>query len=233
MQTGLRRFPLEGVNNARDLGGYPADGGVTGYGKVIRMDDPAKLSPRDIEYLCGLGLKASVDLRSEDEIAALPSKLCGLSWVEYHGIPLFNVGDGAWDALRDAETLGDFYVGMAERARPWIKSVLETVALAEGAVSVNCTAGKDRTGVICAMLLGLCGVKNEDIIADYCVSSVYLHWEVAQGRGGRFINSNASNMKQLLAHLEKEYGGIGAYLQSARLDSLYAEKIKDRLVTKF
>ena len=229
----FRRLPLEKAGNARDLGGYPAGGAVTKYGGIIRMDDPSKLSERDVAFMKEFGLRTSLDLRSEDECAALPSKLSGLLWVDYRNLPLFDVDDGAWDMLREAETLGDFYVGMAKHAMTWIRRALEAVAQAEWPMAVNCTAGKDRTGIICAMILGLCGVKNEDIIADYCVSAVYLSWEIESGRGGKFVNSDASNLAVLISHLEAEYGGIDGYLEYAGVRRDTADAIRRRLLVKY
>lgn len=69
---------------------------------------------------------------------------------------------------------GEEYIRMLQGNHPWVKQVLELLAASEGVVLFHCFTGKDRTGLLAALLLGLCGVPREDVEADYAVSQIYL-----------------------------------------------------------
>ena len=231
-----RRLPLEGLDNARDLGGYPCPDGVTRYGVFIRSELPSSLTAADLDYLKQLGLTTVLDFRGTPEIRTAPDVLSREDFVRYHHMPAFDeeVSRGADmgekrpappDMDRASFQWGSHYAGMAEEHKAWVKSVLELLAEAPGAALFHCTTGKDRTGIITALLLGLCGVAREDIIADYCVSQVYLKTMYSTMRhllpGGDemelsdpFFSTAPENMETLLDHIDGKYGGIEPYLRN-------------------
>ena len=251
MSDCYKRLPLEGLYNARDLGGYPtADGKTTKYGVFVRSDAPRRLTEGDLAFLKAFGVTAAVDFRGDREVSMEPSCLNGPGWVRYHRSPAFNEqvafaarGRAGGPPVTSFVDWGAKYIEMAEECGGWVKTTLELFAGSGGAVLYHCTTGKDRTGIISALLLGLCGVSDEDIIADYCVSEVYLepvylqlldafkrHWpDEAVSLTDPFFRTAPGNMAALLGHLNGRYGGIGGYLAACGVPGGVAAALKARL----
>lgn len=252
MMPDYRRLPLEGLLNARDLGGYPVkNGGVTKYRQFIRCEAPRNLTGNDLAFLKEYGIKNSLDFRGDREVSRQPSFLHGLDWVRYHRSPTFNeqVAFGAKAAdgrppITSFVRWGEKYIQMSEDCRDWIKNTLEYLAGCDGGVMYNCTTGKDRTGIISALVLGLAGVSDEDIIADYCVSEVYLQPLYEELRKeflsmfplekaeltDPFFKTDPENMTSLLRHINKKYGGIREFTSVCGLSSGAADQLCFRLV---
>ena len=247
-----RRLPLEGLYNARDLGGYPAAGGkMTRYGVFVRSDAPLRLTEADLAYLRDFGVTLSVDFRGDREVTSEPSCLSGAAeWVTYLRSPAFNEqvafaarARAGGPPVSTFVDWGEKYVEMAESCKAWVKSTLTYFSASGGAVLYHCTTGKDRTGIISALLLGLCGVSYEDIIADYCVSEVYLtpvyvrladafrrHWPRERvSLTDPFFKTAPANMAALLRHLDERYGGIPGYLADCGVPNGVSDALKDRL----
>ena len=165
-----RRLAWEGCVNARDLGGYPtADGRETRWGAVVRSDSPAALTEAGRAALADYGVRAIVDLRLPTELADAPNPFAEPG---DHGIAYTNVSfiDPAF-APDAVTTLADDYLQMLDRYRRPVAEAITAVAQASpGAVLVHCAAGKDRTGLVAALLLGLVGVPAETIAADYAMT---------------------------------------------------------------
>lgn len=177
--TAVRRLALPHLHNLRDLGGYQVGGGVvTAWGRLYRSDGPTQLDDDEWESLRDLGIRALVDLRSGAECLARPVRVP--DGMAYHHCPLLGEKPGAangGDASREfmksmsldyAELMGRSFDGVARALRV----ILETLRDG-GSVDFFCTAGKDRTGMVAACVLLLCGVGDDDIVADYCLTEVY------------------------------------------------------------
>ena len=225
-----RRLPLEKLDNARELGGFPAAEGVTAYGKYIRSEVPAALTGGDIAFLKEYGLKMVLDFRGSVELEKTPDVLAKEDWLEYVHLPMFDdtasrgMAGGRFAALPPDFSWGKYYVEMADARKPWVKSLLEAVARCDGAVLIHCTTGKDRTGIAAALLLGLCGVSDNDIAADYCVSQIYLQnmyktmthlmpTGSTSDMSDPFFSTAPENMLMLLEFMGKAYGGIAGYVR--------------------
>jgi protein-tyrosine phosphatase len=223
-----RRLPLDGLLNARDLGGYPTKNGQTRWGVFLRADVPIQLTPGDRDFLRRFGVTTDIDLRGDTELFKKPDALAEEDWLEYRQIPLRHdpAGEaGRPHAFRADFSWGEQYVVMAETQKDWICRVLEALATARGAALFHCSLGKDRTGVVAAALLGLCGVSDEDIVADFTVSSCYLEpiylgmlKHVPDGYiqtlDAPHFSAAPENMKMLLRHVNREYGGIPGYVRA-------------------
>lgn len=243
-----RRLPLTGLNNARELGGWTAPEGVTRYGVFLRSEVPTRLTEEDLAFLKDYGLTMTVDVRGDEELAVMPDRLREVSWAEYVHIPMFDEdaarGAGLGKKSSDAGfTWGAQYVSMCEQYKDWVRRVMEALGRCEGAALFHCTTGKDRTGIISALLLGLCGVAEEDIVADYCVSQLYLGWiyeemrrhmpkDRAQNLNDPFFSTAPENMQVLLAHLRENYGGAYGYLRACGLSASLLQKLKTRLLER-
>lgn len=243
-----RHIRLSGAHNVRDLGGYEtAAGGMTRWRSFLRADALHDLTAEDVEALLVLGLGTVIDLRSDAEIARQPSAFAGHETVSYHHIPLFD-NLAPVDAMmleKDAFDLSSRYVDAADRCRPAIARVATTIATAgTGMVLFNCTAGKDRTGIVAAMLLSLAGVDSERIAADYALTAslagalmerLKTH---AMARGldevvsSRLLSSEPAAMLTFLRHMEERYGGFQNYLADGTTETDIVHLIEKRILAE-
>lgn len=247
--NGYRRLPVEGMCNARDLGGYPAaDGRVTNYGRFIRSEVPRAVTRRGLDFLRDYGVAVSIDLRSPEEIKRIPNLLADEPWVEFINIPVYNkqvAGAVAKSSPDHFVKWPDLYISMIDSQAEWIRDVFNALAekSGSGAVMFNCTTGKDRTGMITALLLALAGVSYYDIVADYCVSQVYLRpvyaeifgtWDSpaldVNGLDDPFFKTVPENMASLLIHIDNEYGGVPQYLGRCGINESTLERLRSVLL---
>ena len=252
-----RHLMTKGLYNARDLGGYPTrDGKVTRFGVFVRSEAPVELPQSDLEYLREYGITASMDFRGTMEIQARPSDL--KTCMAYHHKPLFNEAAAAGTSHKHIAITdwGPQYVSMAEDARDWAIEVLAIAAENPGALLYHCTTGKDRTGIMSCYLLAIAGVDIPDIVADYCVSQVYLEPVYEKMRSGalrigpppgdnmapppgdmpkmdnRFFETPPSAILTLTNYLTEKYGGIVEYLRhigvpESTMDAIRAKFVED------
>jgi protein-tyrosine phosphatase len=238
-----RRLAWEGLLNARDLGGYPAAGGrETRWGAVVRSDSLAALTEAGRAALAGYGIRAIVDLRLPDELARHPNPYAEPG---DHGIAYTNVSilDPAAGYPPDTLTLAENYLWTLDRFAGYVAEVMAAIAGApEGGVLIHCAAGKDRTGLISALLLGLAGVPAETIAADYALTAELLRprdqeW-LEHGPGERAEREalaarfapTAEVMLAVLRKLTERYGGVEPYLLEAGLSRGDLERLRDRLL---
>jgi protein-tyrosine phosphatase len=239
-----RLLEWEGCLNARDLGGYPTeDGRETRWGTVVRSDSPAALTEAGRAALATYGVRAIVDLRLPAELADDPNPFAEPG---DHGIAYTNVSiiDPAAGFPPDTVTLAENYLWSLERFSGLMAQAMEAVARApEGAVLIHCAAGKDRTGLISALLLGLVDVPAETIAADYAMTAELLwpreqEWlaglppEERAGLGAMVARyaPTAEVMLAVLAGLTERHGGVEPYLRSTGLDAGDLERLRRRLV---
>jgi protein-tyrosine phosphatase len=163
--------------NARDLGGNPTtDGAVTRSGSLLRADDLAQLSPEGLEALAGYGIETVLDLRWPEEIAAAPSPVpLRLPGVRYLSVSLLAGSPADWIARGGICAKERWKCTVLERLQPQVGEALAAIAAAgPGPLLFHCVAGKDRTGVIAALLLALADVAPAAIAADYAASAANL-----------------------------------------------------------
>lgn len=176
-----RRLPLKGAGNCRDLGGYPCEGGITRFHRLYRSDSLHLLTGQDWNLLEEAGVRTILDLRSDSERSFQPdqAEANGFHFVavplQSQDIDLKNLKALAADeAFLKSMTEG--YLDMVKGNPEQVAKALNALAdgLREGAVLFHCTAGKDRTGILSALVLSFCGVADPDIVADYQVTATYL-----------------------------------------------------------
>jgi len=229
-----RRLELAGVFNLRDVGGYPAAGGrTTRWRALLRSDALHRLNPAGGAVLAGLGLRTVLDLRTDAEAENAPSALDGLADRRTH-ISLLT-GDLAALPLE----LDAIYRYMIDSCGDTIGQAI-TVLSEGGALPalVHCSAGKDRTGIVIALILAVLGVPDDVIAADYELSASYLDGEntpaIAQlqastGLGAELtqplLSSPASLILDVLGWVRDAAGSVDGYL----LDRGLTEADLDRL----
>jgi protein-tyrosine phosphatase len=171
-----RLLPLQMGSNFRDLGGYPAAGGKhVRWGVIYRTAAEPMLSEADYAYLRGLGLKATIDLRSLDERRAVPDTFpehLGVRYyaTDYSGQEIFGrllAPPTTAPATPVVSAYRSWLVSLAPQYREIFHQLLED----QGAVSYHCSAGQDRTGVATALILTALGVPREVILQDYHLST--------------------------------------------------------------
>ena len=176
-----RRLKMDGPDNFRDLGGYPtADGSHTRWGHAFRSDRLDELSANDQALIESLGVSTVFDLRSNGEVRASPDRLP--SGIKYVHLPmssdvaqqrsmLARIIDGTL-AKFDDDDMSAGYLGMLDGFGEYFVEVINEIA--EGRrILFHCTAGKDRTGVMAMVLLGLAGVTEPYLLDDYEISQHY------------------------------------------------------------
>lgn len=161
--------------NLRDLAGMAIDGGVLQPGLAIRSDDLSTITEEDAEPLVAGGLTSVIDLRTPAEVAATGRGVLADRPVAYHHLPLMNsIGQSASPRTpgigMNHHEMGEMYLRMVESAAPQLATALSIIALSPGTTAFHCAGGRDRTGVVAAMLLLALGASDEDIVADYTVT---------------------------------------------------------------
>ena len=239
-----RVIDLEGCLNFRDLGGYPtADARRVRWRVVFRSDALHHLTAADLVRVRDeLRIATVVDLRSSAELRTEGRGVLAREPIAFHHLPLFD-GQAArpegWSAV---DTLADRYTLLAEFAKAPIARVVEVLAAADGPVVYHCAAGKDRTGVISAILLGLLGVPDEVVIADYaatqeCLDAIVERLMATKGYQTMLaalppdtMHAEAETMATFLASIRARYGSMRGYARAAGVEEAAIDRLAERLL---
>jgi protein-tyrosine phosphatase len=171
-----RNLGFSATYNFRDVGGYPGlDGRPVRWRRLFRSDALHRLdSSSSSDAFVALGVRTVVDLRRPFEIEKY-GRIAERYGLDYRNVVLNHVDweDVEHPADVDHERwLADRYLNFAEDGREGLLAALQVIADPERApVVVHCMAGKDRTGTVCALTLALLGVSDEDIAADYALTT--------------------------------------------------------------
>jgi protein-tyrosine phosphatase len=241
-----RHIPLEGAYNFRDLGGLVASGGLTiATGRVYRSDRLTRLSDADTQALEAFGIGCIFDLRSDLELANDGAGAFSQAAGRHRHRPLVKVSLSITDSRIDWSKvdLQNRYLEMMEEGAAVIREVFEHLAEAnESATLFHCTGGKDRTGVLAAVLLRTLGVHDDTIVADYAVSEKYLAAFVEASRELMeregfdpqivlyLCGSPAERMVKMLADLDDRWGSTEGYLQWAGVGEETIASLRSRLL---
>lgn len=229
---------VSGLLNIRELGGHPTrDGATTRRGSLLRSDDLVQLTSAGVQALADYGVRTVVDLRWPAEVAARPHPLAlGERKVRYHCISLLADDEMEWASLSGECTKEMWKCAVLEHTRPQLKAVLEIIAgAAAEPLLFHCVAGKDRTGLIAALLLALADVEPDAIAADYAASTAQL----ADAYLLRYSNLDRTEIMEalrcpeqgvhnMLAYLA-EYAGAAGYLRAIGLSEATIERLRARL----
>ncbi|WP_394011774.1 tyrosine-protein phosphatase [Anaerococcus cruorum] len=232
-----KRLPLKNIKNARDLGGVPTiDGKVTQWNKFLRTANLDDISDSEIEILKDYGIESIIDLRRDREIP--------FDSIEHKKITdnfnFNNISLAPNDEFRREEieqiinrevSIGSTYRNLIDNF-PKIKEIMEVFANTDGATLFHCQEGKDRTGIISMILMGLANVGRADIIADYEISAAHLGYIERYDEDEPFSVFRITNpyaMKEAYEYIERKYKTFEDYLLYAKVEQETIDKVKSKL----
>jgi protein-tyrosine phosphatase len=247
-----RHITFESVPNFRDLGGYRAqDGRTVAWRRLFRSAALHSMSPTDIaRFKEDIRPRAVIDLRSPRESARQREiDLLGEVGARYHNVPFRSSSPGyveqETELFREATHMGELYlyrIRQPELGRKLVAS-LELIADRNNHPLVfHCSLGKDRTGLLAAMLLAAAGVTDEDIIEDYILSAPFMpairdhltndpaaRPEVKELPAFQW-EALAESMARFLALLRQEYGSAAGYLKAQGADHSLPRRLEEALL---
>ena len=213
-----RHLNLAGASNFRDLGGYPGkDGRAVRWRQIFRSNHLGHLTEADIEVLRGLGLRSAFDFRgTEERVAAM----CGVEEIAVHSLPIEPTVVAALRARRatvaalssaDAlDVMRDSYRNYVHQNTPSFRALFAHLLEDRAPLVIHCTAGKDRTGFACALILHALGVPDQTIAEDYLLTNRFYR------RDPTASSDLPEEVKQVLARVEASF--LAAAFDAIRTD---------------
>ena len=242
-----RHLPLDGNYNTRDLGGYATiDGRTTNWGKYLRSDTLANLSLAARDALIDYGVRSVIDLRRSAELQFKPSVFIGCDAVAYYhqnmaGDVDLEVSEKGLKIEDPAEGRGRRYCMMLDQRQHILHQIISILAREGGLPAiVHCSAGKDRAGIIAALVLGISGVARETIVEDYGLTARYLiarhleqNPEVSPEeytwKDYQDVACHPASMESTLDYLDERYGGITGYLRAVGITDGQLDAIRSAM----
>jgi protein tyrosine/serine phosphatase len=248
MAVSERRVALEGPLNFRDVGGYAADDGRrVRWGRVFRSDSLHHLTEADGPRLAKLGVVTALDFRAHDELDRIGIGHLGNLDIKHVHVPtvdkvLYTVTPP--EDRQPLATVGEIYMLMLASGAKAYEAALRTLIDPAALPAVYfCMAGKDRTGVFSAVLLGLLGVSDLDIVADYVLTHEVVEKIHERGRLERpdrdevwknlpedLLGAHAKSMEGLIAGMHEKYGTWHGYANAIGITDDEVEILRETLL---
>jgi protein-tyrosine phosphatase len=213
-----RHLNLAGASNFRDLGGYPAkDGRNVRWRQIFRSNHLGHVTAADIEILRGLGLRSAFDFRGKEERVAAT---CGLMEIAVHSLPIeptvvaalrARLASGVPLSSADAlDVMRDSYRNYVRYNTPSFRALFAHLLEDRAPLVIHCTAGKDRTGFACALILHALGVPDDLIAEDYLLTN-------------RFYRRDPAASGDLPDDVRQVLGSVQASFLAAAFDAIRAD----------
>ena len=214
----VRHFNLAGASNFRDLGGYPGqDGRAVRWGRIFRSNHLGHLTTADMESLRGLGLRSAFDFRGLEERAVAA---CALEGIAVHSLPIeptvvaaLRARLAAGNPLRPAdglEVMRDSYRNYVRHNTPRFRALFAHLLEDRAPLVIHCTAGKDRTGFACALILHALGVSDDVIAEDYLLTNRFYRRDTSAS------TDLPEDVRNVLASVETSF--LAAAFEAIRAD---------------
>jgi protein-tyrosine phosphatase len=241
-----RSVQLDVVFNVRDLGGLPTvDGAEVRRGRVFRADGVNRLRGDDLEVVRGLGLRTVIDLRTEGEVrrhGRFPVEEHPVDWYALPMIQRMWSEDDLVATTGAADFLRDRYLDMLTDGAESLARIIELVADGQPAL-FHCAAGKDRTGVVAAVLLGLVGVERQEIVADYHATAgamaAFVDWLTTEhpeaidsmtSQPPEYLEAPPEAMARFLDEVDARYGSMEGLADHLGVPASTVDRLRDTLV---
>src|ERR1700682_1362034 len=213
-----RHLNLAGASNFRDLAGYPArDGRIVRWRQIFRSNHLGHLTADDVEVLRGLGVKSAFDFRGTEERAAA---LCGVEEIVVHSLPIeptvvaalrARLASGApLSSAAALDVMRDSYRNYVRHNTQNFRALFAHLLEDRAPLVIHCTAGKDRTGFACALILHALGVPDDLIAQDYLLTN-------------RFYRRDPSASSDLPDDVSKVLGSVETSFLAAAFDAIGAD----------
>lgn len=239
-----RHLSFSTTFNFRDVGGYPGlDGRTVRWRRLFRSDSLHRLGEDDRAAFAALGVRTVLDLRRPREITR-DGRVHESHTVDYRHI---HPEHQDWDEVTYDEEhgvarfLAERYLDLADQGAAGLAAALAVIAdPACTPVVVHCVAGKDRTGVVCALTLSLLGVADHVIAEDYALSTAasrrFTDWVREQYPDAPtlhqpYYDSPAEAMALFLAELRRRHGSVEGYVTGAGLPPEHITSLRDNLLS--
>jgi protein-tyrosine phosphatase len=230
--------------NARDLGGLgSASGDETVWRRVVRADNLNKLAPAGVAAMVAYGVRTVIDLRDPRELEKFPNPLAAAppQGVVFVNVPL--ISDAEWEAIKDPARMAEGYVLTARLSHANIANAIAALSDATpGGVVIHCHAGKERTGIVAALLLSLAGVSDETVADDWTASDAYLQplyeeWlanetdpAIRAKRSEGFV-THAEHIADVLTYVRRTHGSVEEFLLVGGLTADQLDRARRRLLS--
>jgi protein-tyrosine phosphatase len=242
-----RRVELAGPLNFRDLGGYPTGNGQrVKWGRVFRSDSLHHLTDLDGGRLGELGVRTALDFRAHDELVEVGIGRLGELDIQHVHLPTI---DRAINVPRPVDwtpptSAAAVYLTMMEHGANAYAAALDAIADPGNLPAVFfCMAGKDRTGVFSAVLLGVLGVGDDDVVADYAMTHEVIDELHARTRAVRpniddvwsrlpqdILGAHAATMEGLLELVRARWESMTGYARDIGVSAETIRRLQDELL---
>jgi protein-tyrosine phosphatase len=213
-----RHLNLAGASNFRDLGGYATqDGRTVRWRQIFRSNHLAHLTDDDAVMLRSLGVKSAFDFRGAGERT---EALCGISDITVHSLPVeptvvaalraIAAGGTPLSAEHAVEVMRDSYRSYVQRNTPRFRTLFAHLLEDRAPLVIHCTAGKDRTGFACALILHTLGVPDDVISEDYLLTN-------------QFYRRDPNSASDLPDHVKQVLGSVQPAFLSAAFEAIDAD----------
>ncbi len=212
-----RHLNLQGASNFRDLGGYATrDGRMVRWRQIFRSNHLGHLTPADIEIVRALGVRSAFDFRGLDERAGT---VCGLREITVHSLPIeptvvaalrARLAAGSLSASDAQDIMRDSYRSYVRHNTHSFRALFAHLLGDHAPLVIHCTAGKDRTGFACALVLHALGVPDEVIAEDYLLTN-------------RFYRRDPASASDLPDDVRQAIGSVEASFLAAGFEAVSAD----------
>jgi len=248
-----RHIKFDAILNCRDIGGYRTkDGDTVAWRRIFRCGEIHHMTQHDITRLRDeLGVTSVIDLRGSRRVEKTGIGPLNEAEIRYHHVPLTVIMDDTTNQIKEQyldstfSNMGEIYLYRI-RDEDYIRRIIESleiIAAPENHPLVfHCNAGKDRSGVLAAILLSILGATDRDIIEDYTLTAPHMkafldRWDndpvtedIHRNLPGYHMLAAPESMDLFLATLRREYGSIADYFYRQGMEPTLVENLKKALL---